>query len=202
MSADAADPREGPGAMTARTRHVAAPAARGPRLEQARDGPPAHPGRPRRRRQLPARHRQHVPQHPPLGTRPARVLLSATSSTTARPSASRPPSSVPRRPAPTQDPRTGCLPRPRRSQPCRRRRTARTCFLRHASPGRPSPASTPRRRLPWKTRARFRALHGRARGVDGSARGKRPRRAGRAARHRRGHLRATPRRRGAAGSPD
>ena len=48
---------------------LAARAARGPRLDHLRDGPPAHRSRPRPRRPATTRPGRHVPQHLPLGTR-------------------------------------------------------------------------------------------------------------------------------------
>src|SRR6266571_4242032 len=52
-----------------RTRCLAAPAARGSRLDEVRDGPSAHQGGQGQGRRLRARSRQHQPQHLPLGTR-------------------------------------------------------------------------------------------------------------------------------------
>src|SRR5215813_13651078 len=52
-----------------RTRCLAAPAARGSRLDENRAGPPAHQGGPVSGRHVVARHRQHQPQHLPLGAR-------------------------------------------------------------------------------------------------------------------------------------
>ena len=86
--------RKGRTVLTA-TRPVAAPAARGPRLAQTGNGPPHHPGRPRRWRQSPCPASTACATTSAAGNAGTATSPNATSSTTAQPSVSRLASSAP-----------------------------------------------------------------------------------------------------------
>ena len=153
-------------AYVIRTRCLAAPAARGSRLDENRTGPPAHQGGPGPGRHVAAQHRQHQPQHLPLGARrgnPGRALQAAV------------------------------LQRVRPPVQSVRHRVA-------AGHGRRWPGGPRRLRLRWDA-SRKGSVRDQARGADGRARRQRARRGRGAARHRRGHPGAVPRRCDSAGRP-